>query len=230
MKCCVITFPGSNCDHDAIFASNLVGFEVANIWYEDTQLPAQTDLVIIPGGFSFGDYLRCGAIASFAPIMKEVVKFADNGGYVMGICNGFQILTETQLLPGILLRNNCISFRCCDVFLSVVNNETAFTNNYEPNQVIRIPIAHGEGNYYADAKTIEEIEKEEQVIFRYCDELGNISLKANPNGSLNNIAGIVNKKRNVLGMMPHPERYSDKILGCDDGKNVFESLLNKLRF
>jgi phosphoribosylformylglycinamidine synthase len=229
MKCSVITFPGSNCDHDAIFASDLAGFDVINVWHKDTQLPAQTDLVIVPGGFSYGDYLRCGAIARFAPIMQEVIKFANSGGYVMGICNGFQILTETQLLPGILLRNNCFSFRCCDVFLSVANNETAFTNNYKPNQVIKIPIAHGEGNYYADAQTIAEIENEERVIFRYCDANGEITSAANPNGSINNIAGIDNKKRNVLGMMPHPERYSDKILGCDDGKNVFLSLLNKLK-
>ena len=229
MKCSVITFPGSNCDHDAIFASDLVGFDVVNVWHKDTKLPAKTDLVIVPGGFSYGDYLRCGAIARFAPIMQDVVRFAGSGGYVMGICNGFQILTETQLLPGILLRNDCISFRCCDVFLSVANNETAFTNNYKSNQVIKIPIAHGEGNYYADAKTIAEIENEGQVIFRYCNENGEITSAANPNGSINNIAGIVNKKRNVLGIMPHPERYSDKILGCDDGKNVFLSLLNKLK-
>ena len=227
MKCCVITFPGSNCDHDAIFASSLAGFEVVNSWHEDTQLPAKTDLVIVPGGFSYGDYLRCGAIARFAPIMKEVVKFANAGGYVMGICNGFQILVESQLLPGILLRNNCITFRCCDVFLSVANNETAFTGNYKLNQVIKIPIAHGEGNYYADAETITELEDEGRVVFRYCTVEGEITTAANPNGSLNNIAGIVNEKRNVLGMMPHPERYSDKILGCDDGKNVFASLLNK---
>ena len=229
MKCCVITFPGSNCDHDAIFASNLAGFEVENIWHEETKLPTKTDLVIIPGGFSYGDYLRCGAIARFAPIMKEVVKFAENGGYVMGICNGFQILAETKLLPGILLRNDCISFKCCDIFLTVENNETAFTNCYKPNQVIKTPIAHGEGNYFADEKTIAELENNEQIIFRYCNEKGEISAEANPNGSINNIAGIVNKNRNVLGMMPHPERYSDKILGCDDGIGVFQSLLNKLR-
>ncbi|MPM59072.1 Phosphoribosylformylglycinamidine synthase subunit PurQ [bioreactor metagenome] len=228
MKCCVITFPGSNCDHDAIFATSLTGFDVVNSWHEETKLPDKTDLVIIPGGFSYGDYLRCGAIARFAPIMRDVVKFADSGGYVIGICNGFQILTETQLLPGVLLRNNCISFRCCDVFLSVSNNNTAFTNNYKQNQVIRIPIAHGEGNYYADPVTINEIENENRVIFRYCDENGDITPQANPNGSLNNIAGIVSKKGNVLGMMPHPERYSDKILGCDDGKHLFLSLINKL--
>ena len=228
MKCTVITFPGSNCDHDAIYVSKLLGFDVVNTWHEDTKLPTNTDLVIIPGGFSYGDYLRCGAIARFAPIMREVVEFAKKGGYIIGICNGFQILTETKLLPGVLLRNNCLSFICRDSFLSVVNNDSIFTNQYQANQTIRIPIAHGEGNFYASPETIKEIEGEGQVIFRYCSEDGKIEVGANPNGSINNIAGIVNSKRNVLGMMPHPERYSDKMLGCDDGKYVFLSIINKL--
>jgi phosphoribosylformylglycinamidine synthase len=228
MKCCVITFPGSNCDHDAISTTKLCGFDVVNVWHEDTKLPAQTDLIILPGGFSYGDYLRCGAIARFAPIMREIVDFAEKGGYVIGICNGFQILTETKLLPGILLKNNCLTFLCCDSYLSVANNSSVFSNKYQQNQVIKIPLAHGEGNYYADSETINEIESEGRVIFRYCSENGEINSKTNPNGSINNIAGIVNKRGNVLGMMPHPERYSEQILGCDDGKNVFLSIIEKI--
>lgn len=228
MKCVVITFPGSNCDHDAISALELLGFDVVNAWHKDTKLPTSTDLIILPGGFSYGDYLRCGAIARFAPIMQEVVKFADSGGYVIGICNGFQILTETKLLPGTLLRNNCLKFKCCDSFLSVADNGSAFTNQYKSNQIIRLPLAHGDGNFYAAPETIKEIENEGQVIFRYCSDDGKVEELANPNGSINNIAGIVNKQRNVLGIMPHPERYSDKILGCDDGKYVFLSIANHL--
>jgi phosphoribosylformylglycinamidine synthase len=225
MKCSVITFPGSNCDHDAIFAAGLADFEITNVWHEETKLPTKTDLVIIPGGFSYGDYLRCGAIARFAPIMQEVVKFANAGGYVIGICNGFQILTESELLPGALLRNQCLTFLCKDVHLKVEQNTTAFTNKYNPKQVIRIPIAHGEGNYYAANDTIKELEDSGRVVFRYCESAGNVTQNANPNGSINNIAGIINKKGNVLGMMPHPERYSDITLGCDDGKNIFLSII-----
>lgn len=228
MKSCVITFPGSNCDHDAIFASELSGFKVENIWHQETTLPKDTDLVIVPGGFSYGDYLRCGAIARFAPIMQDVVKFAEKGGYVLGICNGFQILLETGLLPGALLRNTCLTFKCCDVFLSVENNNTPFTNKYAHKQIIRIPIAHNEGNYFATEDVIKELENNDRIVFRYCNERGKTTTASNPNGSINNIAGIINKKGNVLGMMPHPERYADIILGCDDGKFVFESLINKI--
>ena len=224
MKSCVITFPGSNCDHDAIFALNLLGVKVENIWHQETSLPKDTDLVIIPGGFSYGDYLRCGAIAGFAPIMRDVIRFAKSGGYVIGICNGFQILTETELLPGALLRNTGLTFKCFDTFLSV-NNRTPFTNKYAPKQIIRIPIAHNEGNYFAPPNIIKKLEDNDRVVFRYCNKNGKITEDANPNGSINNIAGIINDAGNVLGMMPHPERYSDKILGCDDGKKVFESIM-----
>jgi phosphoribosylformylglycinamidine synthase len=228
MKCSVITFPGSNCDNDSIFALEQLNFDVVNVWHQETKLPEKTDLVVIPGGFSYGDYLRSGAIARFAPIMNEVVKFDKSGGFIVGICNGFQILTETNLLPGVLLRNNCLTFKCCDTFLSVANNNSAFSHLYENNEVIKIPIAHGEGNFYADEETLKEIEAENQVIFRYSSEKNEINSEFNPNGSLNNIAGITNKKGNILGLMPHPERYSDKILGCDDGKKLFLSIAKKL--
>ena len=227
MKSCVITFPGSNCDHDSIFASSLTGFQVENIWHQATALPKDTDLVVIPGGFSYGDYLRCGAIARFSTIMKDVIRFAESGGYVIGICNGFQILVETGLLPGALLRNTCLTFKCADVFLSVNNNNTSFTNKYTPKQIIRIPIAHNDGNYFATPDTIKELEDNDRIVFRYCNEKGEITDASNPNGSINNIAGIINKTGNVLGMMPHPERYADDILGCSDGKFVFESIINK---
>lgn len=230
MKFGVITFPGSNCDHDALYATGVkAGAEVVNLWHKDSELPADLDCVIVPGGFSYGDYLRCGAVARFSPIMQEVVKFADKGGYVMGICNGFQILTEARLLPGALLRNTNMHFICKDIHLSVQNNSVAFTSGMAQGEVIRIPIAHGEGNYFADQDTIKRLEDNGQVIFRYCDQSGAITDEANPNGSINNIAGIVNEKGNVLGMMPHPERYSDALLGCDDGIKVFHSLINFIK-
>jgi phosphoribosylformylglycinamidine synthase len=226
MKCIVITFPGSNCDHDAITAAANAGFEVVNVWHQETKFPSDTNIVIIPGGFSYGDYLRCGAMAANSPIMQAVIDFANNGGYVIGICNGFQILTETHLLPGVLLRNDCLSFKCCDVHLSIENNNTAFTNKYNYQQIIRIPIAHGDGNFFADEKTIKELEDNNRVIFRYCTSDGKVTDKANPNGSINNIAGIINERGNVLGMMPHPERYSDNIVGSDEGLKVFLSLFD----
>lgn len=227
MKYGVVVFPGSNCDHDAWYAtSECAKDESVFLWHKDTYVPRDIDCIILPGGFSYGDYLRCGAIARFSPIMKEVINFAQNGGYVLGICNGFQILTEAQLLPGTLLRNTSLNFICKDVYLKVVNNSTGFTSQIDEGSVLRIPIAHGEGNYFAEPKQIEELEENDQVVFRYSDKNGEIIDEANPNGSLNNIAGIINKKGNVLGMMPHPERYSDKILGCNDGINVFNSLKN----
>ncbi|MCX8054565.1 MAG: phosphoribosylformylglycinamidine synthase subunit PurQ [Ignavibacteria bacterium] len=227
MKFGVITFPGSNCDHDAIFATqSCLGEDVVNLWHKDTQIPNDIDCVVIPGGFSYGDYLRCGAIARFSPIMKSVVDFANRGGLVIGICNGFQILTEAQLLPGVLLRNINMQFICKDVWLTVENTNTPFTNLIEKNTVLRIPIAHGEGNYFADANTIKRLEDNNQVVFRYANPQGKVTDEANPNGSINNIAGIINEKGNVLGMMPHPERYSDKILGCDDGLIIFKSIVN----
>ncbi len=227
MKFGVITFPGSNCDHDAIFATqSCLGEDVVNLWHKDTQIPNDIDCIVLPGGFSYGDYLRCGAIARFSPIMKSVVDFANRGGLVIGICNGFQILTEAQLLPGVLLRNTNMQFICKDVWLTVENTNTPFTNLIEKNTVLRIPIAHGEGNYFADADTIKRLEDNNQVVFRYANPQGEVTDEANPNGSINNIAGIINEKGNVLGMMPHPERYSDKILGCDDGLVIFKSIVN----
>ncbi len=225
MKFGVVIFPGSNCDHDAYFATKKnAGEEATFLWHKDTSIPSDIDCIVLPGGFSYGDYLRCGAISRFSPIMKEVVKFAENGGYVIGICNGFQVLTESNLLPGALLKNESLHFICKDVYLKVLNNSTAFTSELEQDQVIRIPIAHGDGNYFADADTIEELESNNRVIFRYSDKDGNITKDVNPNGSINNIAGIINEKGNVLGMMPHPERYSDNQLGCNDGLAIFKSL------
>jgi len=227
MKFGVVVFPGSNCDHDAYTAvSKNLGQDAEFMWHKDTVIPLDVDCVILPGGFSYGDYLRCGAIARFSPIMKEVINFANKGGLVMGICNGFQILTESGLLPGALLRNQTLTFKCKDVFLTTVNNKLRYTSSIPDNKIIRIPIAHGEGNYFAEPDVIKELEDNGQIVFKYCDSLGNITDDSNPNGSINNIAGIVNKHGNVLGMMPHPERYSDEILGCNDGIDVFKSLVN----
>lgn len=224
MKTAVIVFPGSNCDHDAFYAtSEKAGFETEYVWHKEPTLPAGLDLVILPGGFSYGDYLRCGAIARFSPVMEDVVKFANSGGYVMGICNGFQMLTELKLLPGTLLRNSSLNFICKDVLLRPENN-SAFTASLNKRIPLRIPVAHGDGNYFADEDTMKKIEDTGMVAFRYCDEDGNVTKEANPNGSLNNIAGITNEKKNVLGMMPHPERYSDTALGCSDGLGIFKSL------
>lgn len=230
MKFGVVIFPGSNCDHDALYATSMnVGAESVEIWHKDTRIPSDIDCIILPGGFSFGDYLRCGSIASFSPIMTEVIKFANNGGYVLGICNGFQILTESGLLPGTLLRNDSLNFICKDIHLKVENTNSIFTKDIEANSVLRIPVAHGEGNYFADEETIEKLESNNQVIFRYVDVEGNITKESNPNGAINNIAGICNENRNVLGMMPHPERYSDETLGCKDGIEIFNSILNNIK-
>ncbi len=230
MKFGVVVFPGSNCDHDAFSAVSLnAGYSAQYLWHKDSQIPSDIDAIILPGGFSYGDYLRCGAIARFSPIMKEVVNFADRGGYVIGICNGFQILTESGLLPGVLLRNNSMKFICKDVFLKVENNTSAFTNKLIKGDILRIPVAHGEGNYFAEDDIIQELEDNNRVIFRYASPEGNVDDSTNLNGSINNIAGIINKNGNVLGMMPHPERYSDEILGCNDGINIFHSLANYLK-
>jgi len=227
MKYGIIVFPGSNCDHDAYHAASIsAGADAQYLWHKDTSVPDDIDCIILPGGFSYGDYLRCGAISNYSNIMKAVVKFANDGGKVIGICNGFQILTESGLLPGALLRNNSLKFICKDVFLKVNNNIIPFTTEYNKDEVIRIPIAHGDGNYFASESDINELEENNQIVFRYSDEDGNITSESNPNGSINNIAGITNKAGNVLGMMPHPERYSDILLGCDDGLNVFKSINN----
>lgn len=226
MKFGVVVFPGSNCDMDCYHViDQVLGHPVEYIWHREQGL-AGYDCVILPGGFSYGDYLRTGAIARFAPLMDAVSAFAARGGLVLGICNGFQILLEAGLLPGAMRRNDSLQFRCHDVYLRVENANTPFTNRYRPGQVIRMPIAHGEGNYYADPETLAELNREHRVIFRYCTADGEIAPEANPNGSLENIAGICNKDGNVLGLMPHPERCSEEILGYDDGKALFMSVLH----
>jgi phosphoribosylformylglycinamidine synthase len=227
MKVGIIVYPGSNCDADAMHVSSeVMGFETDYIWHADKKFSKDYDLIIIPGGFSYGDYLRSGAIARFANIMDEVVKHANRGGYLLGICNGFQILLEANLLPGAMLRNNHLKFRCEYVNLRVENNQTPFTNKLEKGQIIKVPIAHMDGNYFADEKTIKELNDNNQIIFRYVNEQGKATKEANPNGAIQNIAGIVNRQGNVCGMMPHPERAAEDILGSKDGKLIFQSILS----
>lgn len=226
MKFGVIVFPGSNCDADCYHVIDQVLKQpVAYIWHQERKIRG-FDALILPGGFSYGDYLRTGAIARFSPVMQEVVEFADKGGLVIGICNGFQILLEAGLLPGAMLRNDSLQFRCLSVYLKVKTVCSPFTKLFSPQQIIRLPIAHGEGNYYCDEQTLKRLIEEDRIAFTYVDEEGRESPSANPNGSLANIAGILNEKRNVLGMMPHPERFSEKILGGQDGLLVFASMLN----
>ena len=224
MKSSVIVFPGSNCDRDIAVALEKLQFKNQMVWHKETKLP-KSDLIVIPGGFSYGDYLRSGAIAGKSLIINEVIKSANSGCLILGICNGFQILTETGLIKGTLLRNKNLKFINKDVNISVINNETSFSNKYKKNQVLRINIAHNEGNYFTDPKHLEELKKENLIVFKYCDELGNINENSNPNGSLENIAGILNDKKNILGMMPHPERMIDEIISNKDGINLFSSLL-----
>ena len=225
MRVGVIVFPGSNCDHDAYHvARHVLGLDTCFVWHKETRLPS-ADLVIIPGGFSYGDYLRAGAVARFSPIMDQVFRFAEGGGLVMGICNGFQVLCECGLLPGALLRNDSVRFACKWVSIRTENISTPFTGGLAPGQVLRIPIAHGEGNYFASNEDLQALEEHGQVAFRYCSEAGEISSEANPNGSARNIAGIVNRQGNVLGMMPHPERAAESALGSTDGQLIFRSLL-----
>jgi phosphoribosylformylglycinamidine synthase len=227
MKVGIIVYPGSNCDADAMHVSSeVMGFETDYIWHADKKFSKDYDLIIIPGGFSYGDYLRSGAIARFANIMDEVVKHANRGGYLLGICNGFQILLEANLLPGAMLRNNHLKFRCEYVNLKVENNQTPFTNKLEKGQIIKVPIAHMDGNYFADEKTIKELNDNNQIILRYVNEQGKATKEANPNGAIQNIAGIVNKQGNICGMMPHPERAAEDILGSKDGKLIFQSILS----
>lgn len=224
----VIQFPGSNCDHDALHAwGDVAGQDAKLIWHKDTSLQ-NVDVVFLPGGFSYGDYLRCGAIARFSPIMKEVLAFADKGGIVIGVCNGFQILLECGLLPGVMLRNQSLKFVCKFVHLHVSTNETIFTSDYQKNQVIKIPVAHGEGNYFTDPDTLKKLQDNGQIVFQYCDEHGLINSDSNPNGALLNIAGIVNEKGNVLGMMPHPERAVESLIGSADGFSLFQSIITQL--
>ena len=224
----VIVFPGSNCDHDAYHvAGHVFGQEARFVWHKETSL-GDADVVIVPGGFSYGDYLRSGAIARFSPIMQDVVRFAQGGGLVMGICNGFQVLCESGLLPGALMRNASLRFACKNVHLCTENTKTPFTGALDDGQVLEVPIAHGEGNYYASPEVLDRLEANGQVVFRYCDAQGRVTSEANPNGSSRNIAGIVNERRNVLGMMPHPERCAETSIGSGDGALLFQSVLDHL--
>ena len=221
----VVVFPGSNCDHDAYHVCKKILHQDAEfLWHKEADLK-DADVIILPGGFSYGDYLRCGAIARFSPVMKEVVRFANQGGPVIGICNGFQILLEAGLLPGVLLKNSSLLFVCKYLRIRVENAETMFTNQCREGDVLEIPIAHGEGNYFTDAETLQRLEDNRQIVFRYCDESGSVTPSANPNGSMANIAGITNEAGNILGMMPHPERASDPLLRHTDGQKVFHSII-----
>lgn len=228
MRAGVIVFPGSNCDRDVALAlEQSTGKPTKMIWHQDTELP-ELDLIAVPGGFSYGDYLRCGAMAAHSPVMQEVKRRVDKGVRVLAVCNGFQIVTEAGLLPGVLLRNKDLRFVCKDVNLKVEDSQSAFTAKYQVGDVIRIPIAHAEGNYFADAETLKELEGEGRVAFRYCAANGDVTADANPNGSLHNIAGVFNASRTVLGMMPHPERLADKKLGGNDGRALFDALVETL--
>jgi phosphoribosylformylglycinamidine synthase len=226
MRFGVVTFPGSNCDHDMIYVlGTIMGQEVESLWHKDKDLKG-CDFIVLPGGFSYGDYLRSGAIARFSPIMEKVIEHANKGGYVMGICNGFQILCESGLLPGALLHNNNQKFICKNVYIKAESKDALVTKHVPKNKALKIPIAHGEGRYYADEKTMKQLKDNDQILFRYCDEQGNVTNESNPNGSLENIAGVCNSGKNVFGMMPHPERAADEVLNNTDGKLIFESILN----
>ena len=225
----ILVFPGSNCDRDCQYAvTHVMGAKADFIWHKESTLPS-LDAVIIPGGFSYGDYLRTGAIARFSPVMAPVTRFAESGGLVLGICNGFQILLEAGLLPGAMLRNRSLSFVCKDINVRIESTDTPFTRRCKPGQVLTLPIAHGEGNYYADQGTLASLKARNQVVFRYCTEDGKVTPEANPNGSLDSIAGIVNAAGNVLGMMPHPERCADALLGNEDGRLILLSLLDSIK-
>ncbi|HWY11491.1 MAG TPA: phosphoribosylformylglycinamidine synthase subunit PurQ [Bacteroidia bacterium] len=225
MKFGVVVFPGSNCDEDMVYVlQTILKQNTIKLWHKNTDLESCTH-IILPGGFSYGDYLRSGAIARFSPIMNNVIKHAENGGFVFGVCNGFQVLCEAGLLPGALLHNNTRKFICKNVFVKAENNTTAVTNAIPKNKALKIPIAHGEGKYFADAETLKKLNTNGQILFHYCDENGNITDEANPNGATENIAGICNATKNVFGMMPHPERASDAELANEDGKFLFESIL-----
>jgi phosphoribosylformylglycinamidine synthase len=229
MKFGVVIFPGSNCDHDMIYVlRNIMDQEVVEMWHKDTDLH-NVDVVVLPGGFSYGDYLRSGALARFSPIMEKVVEFANSGGYVFGVCNGFQILCEAGLLPGALLHNNTQKFECKNVYLIPDSKSSALTAFLEKDRPLRIPIAHGEGRYYADKESLASMRINGQILFRYCNEDGLISEVVNPNGSLENIAGVCNDNFNVYGMMPHPERAADDELGNTDGRLIFESLIRFIK-
>lgn len=223
----IVTFPGSNCDYDAYYAvKKVLDYEAQFIWHKEKSFNG-IDAIILPGGFSYGDYLRTGAIAKFSPIMEHVVNFAEKGGIILGICNGFQILLESGLLPGTMQVNESLKFVCKDIYLKVENRDTPFTNKIE-NDTIKIPIKHGEGNYYADVKTVTELEKNGQIVFRYASKNGKVSNQYNPNGSISNIAGIMNTRKNVMGLMPHPENACDPVLRKTDGQLIFKSIAQSL--
>ncbi|AEB11315.1 phosphoribosylformylglycinamidine synthase subunit PurQ [Marinithermus hydrothermalis] len=223
MKVAVVQFPGSNCDRDKVWALERAGVKAELVWHTETDLSG-FEAVVLPGGFSYGDYLRSGALAKFSPVMQEVRRLAERGHPVIGICNGFQVLTEAGLLPGALLANTCLHFVCKEVFLRVERTDTPFTHLYQAGEVLRIPIAHGDGRYYADPETLARLEDQGQVVFRYAGPNGELGEAHNPNGSLNHIAGIVNERGNVLGMMPHPERAVEAALGSEDGSRLFQAL------
>tara|TARA_B110001452_G_C15173281_1_gene407708 strand:- start:157 stop:834 length:678 start_codon:yes stop_codon:yes gene_type:complete len=224
MNSSVIVFPGSNCDRDIAVALEKMKFKNQMVWHKETKLP-KSDLIVVPGGFSYGDYLRSGAIAGKSLIIEEVIKAANNGCLILGICNGFQILTETGLLKGVLLRNKNLKFINKDINIKVINNDTKFSNKYKKDQILKINIAHNEGNYFTSSNHLKILQEENLIAFKYCDEKGNINEKSNPNGSLENVAGIFNSKKNILGMMPHPERMVDDLISNTDGVNLFSSLL-----
>ena len=224
MKASIIVFPGSNCDrYIAVSIKKLTDLEPIMVWHKETSIP-DSDLIVIPGGFTFGDYLRCGSIAANSPIMNDVIKKATGGLPTLGICNGFQILTESGLLPGTLIKNDCLSFLCKTVSIRVENNGTNFSKKYKQNEVINIPIAHNEGNFFANEDTLKKIKDSNQIIFKYCNQNGEVNNETNPNGSIENIAGITNEQGNVLGMMPHPERATCEITKLSDGENLFKSI------
>jgi len=228
MRTAVLVFPGTWSDHDCHHVlTGILGGQADLVWHTETDL-SRYDLAVLPGGFSYGDYLRTGAIARFSPVMRAVEEMANDGRLVLGICNGFQVLCEAGLLPGALLRNEHLQYRCMWTSLRVDNIETPFTRAYRPGQVVRMPISHGEGRYYADEATLRDMEETGRVVFRYCDERGETTAEANPNGSLHNIAGIINKRGNVLGMMPHPERAAEALMGGEDGRALFESAVGAL--
>jgi phosphoribosylformylglycinamidine synthase subunit PurQ / glutaminase len=228
MNFAVLQFPASNCDQDAVHVlRNVLGHSARLLWHKETSL-GDADAVIVPGGFSYGDYLRTGAIARFSPVMQAVQNFAANGGMVLGICNGFQILCEAGLLPGVLIRNRSLQFRCEHIFLKAVTNDSPFTSQIPADKILRVPIAHGEGCYFADEATIAQLKAKNQILWQYVTAQGEVTDTANPNGSLQNIAGICNERRNVAGLMPHPERASESVLGSADGRLIFESLVHAL--
>jgi phosphoribosylformylglycinamidine synthase len=228
MNFAVLQFPASNCDQDAVHAARVLGHSARLVWHKDASL-GEADVVIVPGGFSYGDYLRCGAIARFSPVMQAVKQFADQGGLVLGVCNGFQVLTEAGLLPGALIRNRDLHFHCEFIHLKTVTTDSPFTCRIPAGKLLRVPIAHGEGCYFADEETLADLQRHDQILLQYCDAGGEATDAANPNGALQNIAGICNQRRNVAGLMPHPERACEPLLGSDDGKWVFESMVAALK-